>query len=348
MSAVPVIDISRGRAEVAAAVARAVEEIGFLVVAGHGVPQATIDAIRTAARELFARSEAEKNAFADRAGTLNRGYTAFRSEFNGSTRTNRAPADLREGFIFGPFDLPDDPYYTASEAGFAYQDNIWPRGAAGTVGAFTAYYRALEALNVELLGIFADALGLQRGFFLDKFDRHASTVRVLHYPTQSEPPEDGQLRCGAHTDFGSHTILLADDSPGGLQVRGRAGGWIDVIPPADSFIVNIGDLMMTWTNDRWLSNLHRVANPPPGTERGSGRLSIAFFGASQLRRAHRMHRDLQAPRGGRVAPSRPGRRLPPPPGDDDHRGGRLTAVLRYTASRLLGMRRKKEIVPHPE
>ena len=275
MSGVPVIDISRGRSEVARAVARAVEEIGFLVVAGHAVPAATIEAIRAAARKMFSWPEPEKTAFSDGAGTLNRGYTPFRSEFNGSTRTDRAPADLREGFIFGPFDLPDDPYYTAAEAGFAYQDNIWPAGADDTVAAFKAYYRALEALNVQLLGIFADSLGLREGFFLDKFDRHASTVRVLHYPAQSEPPEEGQLRCGAHTDFGSHTILLADDSPGGLQVRGRNGGWIDVIPPADSFIVNIGDLMMTWTNDRWLSNLHRVANPPAGA--GTGRLSIAFF-----------------------------------------------------------------------
>ncbi len=121
---VPVIDISGDRACVASAVGRAVEEIGFLVIAGHRVPAATLDAMRRAARALFARPEAEKAALADAAGTLNRGYTPFRSEFNGSTRTERAPADLREGFIFGPFDLPDEPYYAAPGAGFAYQDNI--------------------------------------------------------------------------------------------------------------------------------------------------------------------------------------------------------------------------------
>ena len=271
---VPVIDISGDRGRVASAVARAVEEIGFLVIAGHGVPAATLEAAREAARALFARPAAEKAALADAAGTLNRGYTPFRSEFNGSTRTEKAPADLREGFIFGPFGLPDEPYFSAPGAGFAYQDNIWPRDPA-MVAALKAYYRALEALNADLLGIFADALGLEGGFFRDRFDRHASTIRILHYPAQPEPPPPGALRCGAHTDFGSHTILLADDSPGGLQVRGRNGGWIDVRPPADSFVVNIGDLMMTWTNDRWLSNLHRVANPPAGAR--TGRLSIAFF-----------------------------------------------------------------------
>ncbi len=272
--AVPVIDISGDRAEVAAAVARAVEEIGFFTVVGHSVPPALIESMRACARNLFSQPESAKAALADPAGTLNRGYTPFRSEFNGSTRAAKAPADLREGFIYGPFDLPDDIHGDASGADFAFQRNIWPSDS-GTVAAFKAYYRALEALNRTLLGIFAAALDLAPDFFLDKFDRHASTVRVLHYPAQEVPPTPGQLRCGAHTDFGSHTILLADDAPGGLQVRSRGSGWIDAVSPADSFIVNIGDLMMTWTNDRWLSNLHRVANPPLGSD--AARLSIAFF-----------------------------------------------------------------------
>ena len=235
-----------------------------------------MEAMRAAARALFARPAAEKAALADAAGTLNRGYTPFRSEYNGSTRTERAPADLREGFIFGPFDLPDDPYFAAPGAGFAYQDNIWPSGADGTVAAFKAYYRALEALNVALLGIFADALGLPEPDS-SSTSSTATPARSACCTTRRSPSRrrTGALRCGAHTDFGSHTILLADDSPGGLQVRGRDGGWIDVKPPADSFVVNIGDLMMTWTNDRWLSNLHRVANPPAGA--ATGRLSIAFF-----------------------------------------------------------------------
>ena len=91
------------------------------------------------------------------------------------------------------------------------------------MAALKAYYRAVEALNVGLLRIFADALVLPREFFLDKFDRHASTVRLLHYPAQSEPPDEGQLRCGAHTDFGSHTILLADDSPAGSRYAAATG-----------------------------------------------------------------------------------------------------------------------------
>lgn len=104
-----------------------------------------------------------------------------------------------------------------------------------------------------------------------------SILRAIDYPAQDSAPSPGQLRCGAHTDFGSHTLLMVDDAPGGLQVRDLSGRWVDVSPPPGSFVVNIGDLLMTWTNDRWLSNLHRVVNPPAGAAGAARRQSVAFF-----------------------------------------------------------------------
>ena len=139
-----------------------------------------------------------------------------------------------------------------------------------------AYYAALEGLNCRLLRIFAAALGVDADYLLARFARHASVLRAINYPEQDPPPAPGQLRCGAHSDFGTHTLLQIDDAPGGLQARARDGGWIDVSPPPGSFTVNIGDLMMVWTNDRWLSNLHRVVNPPAAAG-GTRRQSIAFF-----------------------------------------------------------------------
>ena len=85
------------------------------------------------------------------------------------------------------------------------------------------------------------------------------------------------MRAGAHSDYGSLTILLATAGAGGLQVRDGHGTWIDVEPVPNTFIVNLGDLMAQWTNDRWVSTLHRVANPPPDRRAGSRRASIAFF-----------------------------------------------------------------------
>src|SRR5438094_632923 len=102
----------------------------------------------------------------------------------------------------------------------------------------------------------------------------AGTNRGYH-PAQARLPTPGQLRAGAHTDYGGFTILSGEDVPGGLQVRTRDGRWVDVATTPTRFVVNIGDLLMRWTNDRWLSNMHRVVNPPAGD--GRPRLSIAFF-----------------------------------------------------------------------
>ena len=100
---------------------------------------------------------------------------------------------------------------------------------------------------------------------------------MRNYPSQTATPADGQLRAGAHSDYGSLTILRAEDRPGGLQVFTREGAWIDVPIVPDCFIVNIGDLMAQWTNDHWVSTLHRVANPPPERAGDSRRQSLVFF-----------------------------------------------------------------------
>ena len=98
----------------------------------------------------------------------------------------------------------------------------------------------------------------------------------MNYPAQHEAPESAQVRGGEHTDYGSLTILHCDDVPGGLQVQRRDGGWIDVHAPLGSFVCNIGDLMMRWTNDHWVSNWHRVANPPR-EQAAQDRYSLVFF-----------------------------------------------------------------------
>ena len=102
-------------------------------------------------------------------------------------------------------------------------------------------------------------------------------MRLNYYPAQAELPAPGQLRASAHTDYGGFTILSGEDVPGGLEVRTRGGRWIPVATTSHRFVVNIGDLLMRWTNDRWLSNLHRVTNPPVGRGPSRARLSIAFF-----------------------------------------------------------------------
>src|SRR5690606_27722544 len=106
--------------------------------------------------------------------------------------------------------------------------------------------------------------------------REMSSLVVNHYPALTRPPLPGQMRASAHTDYGTLTIVAPSGATYGLQVMVR-GRWEDVAVTPDAFVVNIGDLMAQWTNDRWVSTLHRVVNPPQPVATQSRRLSLVYF-----------------------------------------------------------------------
>jgi len=132
------------------------------------------------------------------------------------------------------------------------------------------------SFSATVMRIFAVALKLPGDFFADKFDHHPSVLRLTYYPAQPDAALPGQVRSGEHTDYGNLTILRGDDVPGGLQVRRRDGVWVDIHPDPASFICNIGDLMMRWSNDTWTSTPHRVPNPPREFA-NVDRISLVFF-----------------------------------------------------------------------
>ena len=281
--AVPVIDIGPflgGNALEKMAVARAVDgacrSIGFLTVGGHGVPDAVIAEALAATWAFFDLDEAEKRRWISPKGDFRRGYMPVGGNALAYTLGGESPPDLIEAFTFGRFDLPETPYYAAHRETW-FEPNIWPTRPPAFQPRLCAYYRAMERLAATLMRIFALALGMPEAFFDDKIDRHITAMRLNHYAEAERPPLPGQLRAGAHTDYGSLTVLLATDAAGGLQVQGSDGAWWDVEPLPGTFIVNLGDLMAQWTNDRWVSTLHRVVNPPSGRRQGSRRASIAFF-----------------------------------------------------------------------
>jgi isopenicillin N synthase-like dioxygenase len=170
-----------------------------------------------------------------------------------------------------------DAYFTGPAAGKHFYPNLWPSEPTGLRRIYEDYFRAMGGLAETLMALFALALDLPETFFADKIDRHISRLRVRNYPAPTTAPLFGQLRAGAHADYGSLTILRAEDKPGGLQVLNRAGDWVDVPIAPDSFIVNIGELMARWTNERWKATLHRVVNPPLEQAAVSRRLSLVFF-----------------------------------------------------------------------
>lgn len=279
IDACPTIDLARaagGREPDALAreVDAALTSIGFFVVTNHGVPPGVVDRMTDACGQFFDSPLDSKLAIRSTAKGSQRGYVPFGDSALAYTFGASSPPDLKESFAMGPLDPP--PRALASSTAF-YAPNVWPAGRAEFRDAVSAFYRAMEGLTLELLRVFAAALSLPMDFFDARFDGHNSTLRAFNYPAQQVAPLPGQLRAGEHTDYGILTLLLADGAPGGLQVRTRAGEWLDIVPPTGSFVVNIGDLMMYWTNDRWLSNVHRVANPPAERAEAARRQSVAYF-----------------------------------------------------------------------
>jgi isopenicillin N synthase-like dioxygenase len=167
------------------------------------------------------------------------------------------------------------PYFEYHRAYFA--PNVWPDRPAGLRDAWRAYEAAASRTADVVLGAMALALDLPETWLVDRIRRAVVTTRALHYERRpgSPDPEPGQLRLGAHSDYGIITLLLADDVPG-LQVH-RDGAWHDVVVPPGTLLCNIGDLLAQWTNDRWRSTLHRVLPPPAGTGGPVRRRSVARF-----------------------------------------------------------------------
>jgi isopenicillin N synthase-like dioxygenase len=281
---VPVVDLSpyftgnaQAKASVAREVADACERIGFFKIANHGVEQLLIDNAFETAGAFFAQPAEIKDRFRPPRSASARGYHALATKNLAKTLGYDNPADLREQFYIGPLTSRGAQFAHIPGAAELYADNIWPDTPPSYRPVFTTYYRALESLGQSLMRVFALALDVPEGYFDDKIDRHFSTLPANYYPEPEGDPLPNQIRAGEHTDFGSLTILAVSDAAGGLQVKLKDGTWADVTAKRSEFIVNIGDMMQRWTNDRWVSNLHRVVNPPAERRVGSRRMSIGYF-----------------------------------------------------------------------
>lgn len=281
---IPIVDLDRFESGDAATVGSAARDldricrdIGFLVVANHGVPAAVQRALYGAATAFFDQPLDRKMTVRRPRDDQNRGYIPYGEETLARMHGGDTPPDYKEVYAIGPFDRPDDDYHAQERSYPNFAPNLWPEQPAALQPAMRAYFAAMERLAGRIAGYMAMALDLPRDWFADKLDRHASQLRLLHYPAPDRELEAGQLRCGAHTDLGMMTILRNEAAAGGLQVRPRGSDWIEAPAIDDTFVVNIGDLLMRWTNDRWVSTPHRVAVPELEARSRSRRLSIGYF-----------------------------------------------------------------------
>lgn len=278
---VPIIDISgyrhgdpAARRRIATEIDEACRSTGFLIVAGHGVPPDLIDQAWRMTRRLFDLPDAEKRALY----APPRGYSPIGTSALAYTSGDAESApDFREVYSIGRNDLDDAGRQLRGPGGrVVFAPNIYPE-LPGVADIFEAYFAAMTTLATRLMRLFALALDLDEHWFDDKIDNHMSNLSLSNYPDQPDGAGRGQLRAGAHSDWGSLTILKAEDAPGGLEVRAADGAWAPVPILPGSFIINIGDLMAQWTNDRWVSTMHRVVNPPRDQAGSSRRQSLIFF-----------------------------------------------------------------------
>ena len=267
MSQIPVIDLTpyfenSDKQAIAKQIAQACEEIGFFMITGHQIDPQLIQAVNEQAKLFFDLTAVEKSQYSAEGGM---GYIGQSGEQLSASLDAKNVPDVKESLNLA---LP-------------IETSSWPATPTQLQNITETYLKALIDLAQHLMQLFALALNLEETWFNDKIDNPRTILRMLNYPPITAKNSSAS-RAGAHTDYGTLTILWSADSRG-LQARNRQGEWIDVHSNSDQFIINIGDLMMNWTNDRWISTLHQVVpHPETGNKR---RQSLAFFHSPNPRHA---------------------------------------------------------------
>ena len=258
------------RKKLSTALDKMCSETGFLVIEGHGVPQKVIDDQWAIVSEFFSSSlEIKKEVKVPYKG-YPYGWIGPDQEALAASKGEVTPPDLKESFNGGPLTIPKNIKDPAAYQ-FCYQPTLWPK-IDGFREIWESYYSEMENLAKRIMSAFAEALDLEHHYFDDFINNPISALRALHYPATKNKIFEKQQRAGAHTDYGSLTILLPQADTSGLQIM-KKNSWIDVPAIKGCFVINIGDLMELWTAGRWVSTLHRVVAKPDQ----SARKSLAYF-----------------------------------------------------------------------
>jgi isopenicillin N synthase-like dioxygenase len=250
---------------------RAFEEVGFVGVRGHGVPDATIRAALETARALFALPDEVKRRYEVAGGAGQRGYTRVGVE---RAKDRRRP-DRKEFWHVGREVARDHPL------AHVLLPNPWPEEVEGFREAQLALYAELERLGLRLLAAIARSVALPETWFESRVDVGNSILRAIHYPPAPDgavataADSGGDARAAAHEDINLITLLVGSDEPG-LEIKRRDGGWVEVTSIPGTIVCNVGDMLQRLTNARLVSTTHRVVDPPPPWNRRS-RHSIPFF-----------------------------------------------------------------------
>ena len=278
-NAFPVIDLGPylagepGALDRAAAELRhALTEIGFYTIVNHGVPSALVHEVYYQVARFHARPLEEKLRI-----KLDKHNVGYLPMMGNTLRTSVVASvtkpNMSEAFFMARDLAPDHPDVVSGRR--FRSANQWPEGLPGFREPLVAYCDALERLVQRLVRVYARALELPAAYFDGPFTDFQYKLRATHYPSQPKAPDD-EFGIAPHTDTSFLTLLAPNDVPG-LAFRTQAGDWIDIPPVPDAFIVNGGQLLLRWTNDRFLATPHRAVN-----RTGGERYALAFFCDAQI------------------------------------------------------------------
>jgi isopenicillin N synthase-like dioxygenase len=255
---IPVIDIGRlAEPRTLHAIDAACRDWGFFQVTGHGIDARICDDVFGAARSFFAQPDDVKRSILR---TADNPWGYYDRELTKNTR------DWKQVYDYGP---PDGGVIEPQ----------WPRGLPAFAASVRNYFDACERVAQRLLGAIAVNLGVAPATLAAGFGAaQTSFVRLNYYPACPLPavpsgtriPAPGFLGVNHHTDAGALTLLLQDDVPG-LEVM-REGRWHLVEPRHGALVINIGDIVQVWSNDRYRAALHRAL-----TNAEHERYSAPFF-----------------------------------------------------------------------
>lgn len=253
----------------------ACSELGFFRIPARSIPDGVVDRAFAAAGHFFALSDEEKRRVEFPAPGYPYGYSPFAFETLAASTGDGHGPDLKESYSVGPdcmgaghVALHDD---ASPDERWIRSPSLWPSALPELRPAWEQAFGAFADVSADLLSMMALALELPADHFAPLIDRHTSAMRALHYPPLSREFPPDSIRAGAHSDYGTLTILVTDGVPG-LEVLDRDGSWRPVEHVPDTYVVNLGDSIAQWTNDRWRSTLHRVMPVSAAARR-----SMAFF-----------------------------------------------------------------------
>ena len=267
-SGIPVVDVSAlassdtvARRRVSKELCDAAETVGFFYVGQHGIAQAQIDELFAISRQFFTAPHEYKQAVA--ISPHHRGWLDV-----GATKMYGSDvSDFKESFVWGLDISEDDPDFVAG--GRLLAPNQWPEFLPEMRAKLMRYFFGMQECGQQILQALAVGLGIESDYFHSHFDKPVSRGALIYYPPQAA--DRNGFGSAPHSDYGTLT-LLAQDAIGGLQVRAKSGEWVSAAPIPGTFVVNVGDLLARWSNNRLESTPHRVVNTA-----ARARYSIAMF-----------------------------------------------------------------------